>query len=123
LPRGHIFPKATFTATRERVDAYLRAVGDTTRYGNAVPPLAAVALGLLALQEHVSLPDGALHTGQEVEQCAVIPIDEPLTMEVRVAQRSERQGMVVTVIEYDVVARQGLAVRARTTIIAPGAAA
>ena len=119
LPRGHEFPSATFTVTRDQRDAYLRAIGDHGNYQDAVPPLCAVALGLGALQEHISLPEGSLHTGQEVEHERAALIDDELTLSGRVAQRSERQGFVISVIEFEIVTRAGIAVRARSTIMAP----
>ncbi|MEX2246466.1 MAG: hypothetical protein WEC75_07240 [Dehalococcoidia bacterium] len=122
LPRGHEFPSTSFTLSAEQISAYLAAVGDTIDYGDSVPPLAAVALGLRELQEHLSLPDGALHTGQEVEHAGLLRVGVPLTLTGRVAQRSERQGMVISVIEFDVTAGGG-AVHARTTIMAPAARA
>ena len=121
FPRGHEFAPATFTLTRAQVDAYLSAVGDASSYGDAVPPLAAVALGLAALQEHIALPEGSLHTGQEVEQIAVVPVDAPLTLTARIAQRSERQGMVISALDFEIAAGGWIAIRARSTIMAPGA--
>jgi hypothetical protein len=123
LPRGHEFPAANFTVTRGRADAYLRAVGDRGEYGDAVPPLAAVALGLQTLQEHLSLPEGSLHAGQEVEHERAARIGEALTLTGRVAQRSERQGFVISVIEFEIASAAGVAMRARTTIMAPGSGA
>jgi len=123
LPRGHEFQAATFTLSRDRVAAYLRAVGDANGYGDSVPPLAAVALGLNALQEAISLPEGSLHTGQEVEHSALLRAGEPLTLSGRIAQRSERQGFVISVIEFEIAGAGGAAVRARTTIMVPGAPA
>lgn len=123
FPRGHEFPPATFTVGAERVAAYLRAVGDDGAYGGRVPPLAAAALGLAALQEQVSLPQGSLHTGQEVEHLAPAREGEDLSMTARIAQRSERQGFVISVIEFEVAGAAGTAVRARTTIMAPAAGA
>lgn len=120
FPRGHEFPSATFTLTPERVAAYLAAVGDNGAYGDAVPPLAAVALGLAALQEHVSLPGGSLHTGQEVEQEAPALVGAELRLHARIAQRSERQGMVISVIELDITSGGATCMRARSTIMAPG---
>jgi hypothetical protein len=120
LPRGHEFPASTFALSRAQVDAYLHAVGDRTDYHDAVPPLAAVALALDALQEHLSLPEGSLHTGQEVEHERIARVDDALTLTGRVAQRSERQGFVISVIEFEVATAEGVAVRARTTIMAPG---
>jgi len=123
FPRGHEFPETTFTLTSEVVSAYLRATGDGNAYGAAVPPLCAVALALNALQEQIALPEGSLHTGQEVEHNSPVPVGEPLRLTGRIAQRSERQGFVISVIEFEVSTASGLAVRARTTIMAPGAAA
>jgi len=123
FPRGHEFAPAGLTITSAQVDAYLRAIGDVTPYGGAVPPLAAVALALAALQEHVALPDGSLHTGQEVDHLAAVPAGAPLVMTGRIAQRSERQGMVISVVEMEIAAAGDTAVRARATIMAPAAAA
>lgn len=105
------------------VRAYLAAVGDANDYHGLVPPLAAVALGLAALQRQLSLPGGALHTGQEVEHLAPVRVGERLTLSGRIAQRSERHGAVISVVEFDLAARGDTALRARTTIIAPGEAA
>jgi MaoC dehydratase-like protein len=122
LPRGHEFAAASFALSREQVGAYLRATGDRADYGKAIPPLALVALGLNALQEHLSLPEGSLHTGQEVEHERTVRAGDALTLSGRVAQRSERQGFVISVIEFEVASSEGVAVRARTTIMAPGGA-
>jgi hypothetical protein len=123
FPRGHEFPAARFVVDEARVSAYLRAVGDTGSYEDDVPPLAAVALGLGALQEHIALPEGSLHTGQEVEHVASLRAGDELTLTGRIAQRSERQGFVISVIEFEIAAGGEPAVRARTTIMAPAVAA
>ncbi|TAK65753.1 MAG: hypothetical protein EPO22_04455 [Dehalococcoidia bacterium] len=123
FPRGHEFPPASFSVSAGRVAAYLRAIGDEGAYGGSVPPLAAVALGLEALQGQISLPEGSLHTGQEVQQLGVARADEELSMTARIAQRSERQGFVISVIEFEIAGGAGTAVRARTTIMAPAASA
>jgi hypothetical protein len=108
-----------FTIGPERVTAYRAAVGDENVYGDAVPPLFAVAFALEALQRDVMLPEGSLHTGQEVEHSGVLGVGDPLTLSGRVAQRSERQGYVITVLELEVASTSGARVRARATIMAP----
>jgi hypothetical protein len=123
LPRGHELPRTTFTVSQQVVADYKRAVGDGNAYGETIPPLGAVALGLAALQEHIALPEGSLHTGQEVEQEAALRTGVPLTLTGRVAQRSERQGFVVSVIEFEIAPAGGRGVRARATIMAPGGGA
>ncbi len=120
FPRGHEFPAATFSLSADEVKAYLAAVGDANDYGDTVPPLAIVALGLNALQEQIALPEGSLHTGQEIEHNGLVRAAEVLTLTGRIAQRSKRQGFVISVIEFEVSAAAGVAIRARTTIMAPG---
>jgi hypothetical protein len=123
FPRGHEFPPARFVLDGVAVGAYLGATGDGADYGECVPPLAAAALGLNALQEHISLPEGSLHTGQEVEHQGAMRAGDELTLTGRIAQRSERQGFVISVIEFEISSTDGAAIRARTTILAPAAAA
>ena len=118
--RGHEFTPVTFRVTADEVRAYLDAVGDTHDYDAAVPPLAAVALALGGLQREVALPDGSLHTGQEVEHEKPLSCGDELTMTGRLAQRSERQGFVICVLEFEVADGEGVGVRARATIMAPG---
>jgi hypothetical protein len=113
-------PRSTFTLTPQQVAAYNAAVGDANDYGDLVPPLAAVALALATLQEQVALPAGSLHTGQEVEHRATLRTGRPLTLTGRIAQRSERQGFVISVIEFEIAAGADAAITARTTIMAPG---
>jgi hypothetical protein len=120
LPRGHELASTTFSISAERVRAYLRAVGDVSDYGDTVPPLAVVALALASVQDEVSLPEGALHTGQDVQHGGTIPCGQTLTLRGRIAQRSERQGFIISVLEVDIDAADGAAIRARTTIMAPG---
>jgi hypothetical protein len=123
LPRGHELERSEFALLREQVDAYLRATGDATIYGSAVPPLAILALALTALQAQIWLPKGSLHTGQEVEHVREVDTGDPLTLTGRIAQRAERQGYVISVIELEVSTSDGVALRARTTIMAPGGGA
>jgi hypothetical protein len=123
LPKGHEFAPVSFSISREQAAAYLEATGDTADYGDAVPPLAIVALALGALQEQLSLPSGALHTGQEVTHEAEARTGAPLTLGGRVAMRSERQGFVATAIDYEVTDGSTRVLSARTTIMAPGESA
>ena len=102
--------------------AYLAAIGDENDYGRTAPPLVLAALGLNALHEQITLPEGSLHTGQEVEHVGLARAGEILTLTGRIAQRSERQGFVISVIEFEVARADRVAIRARTTIMAPGGA-
>jgi hypothetical protein len=105
LPQGHEFALAGFTLTRERVQQYLAAVEDDQSFyaeRGACPPMAVAALALGAILESVELPAGTLHTGQEIEQRALVPIDAPITLQARLARRSDRAGLAICVIEFEV---------------------
>jgi 3-hydroxybutyryl-CoA dehydratase len=67
-----------------------------------------------------SLPDGTLHVGQEIDNAGSAQPEEPLTLRTRVAQRSERQGMVVVAVEFEVEGGAGPVLRAKSTIMSPG---
>jgi hypothetical protein len=122
LPRGHEFDPATLTISREQIAAYLRATGDTNDYGDDAPPLAAVALALQALQGQFALRDGTLHSGQEVEHMAAVPAGASLTLRGRVTQRTERQGVIMCVVEYELADGDRPLLRATSTIVTAGSA-
>jgi hypothetical protein len=123
LPQGFQFQDTSFTLTAADLSRYLDAVED----GNEVyaqlryaPPLAVAARALGTLLEVAELPAGTLHTGQEVESHRGCPIGAPLTFSGRIAQRSERAGLVISVIEFTVATEDGQpAVSGRTTVMAP----
>ncbi|MCH8849540.1 MAG: MaoC family dehydratase N-terminal domain-containing protein [Chloroflexi bacterium] len=121
LPKGHEFSPTTFSVSADDVSRYIDAVGD----GNAVyaeqglaPPLAIAAHGLGALLEVIELPGGSLHSNQEVEWRAGVEAGA-FRLTGRIAQRSERAGMIISVIEFEV-SPEGAdepAVTGRTTVL------
>lgn len=122
LPRGHVFPPAPVSLTPDAVAAYVAATQDESAYAasGAVPPLAVAARALRRLLEACSLPPGSLHTGQELEFHAAVRPGEELTMTGAVAQRSERAGMAIVVVEFTVSRADGApVVTGRTTVMAP----
>ena len=123
LARGHEFAPVSLVISSAQVEAYLQAVGDLHDYGGTVPPLAVVALALQALQEQFALPPGTLHSGQEVEHVGVARPGERLTLRGRIAQRGERQGVVLCAVEYDVARGDEPIVRAKSTIVTAGSPA
>lgn len=127
LQKGHRFPATSIKLASEGVSRYLEAVQD----GNALylerglaPPLAVAASALGTLLEVLDLPAGTLHTGQEVEVHAGLPIGATLIVTGRIAQRSERAGLVISVIDFEVApAGSGApALTGRTTVMAPAGA-
>lgn len=124
LPKGHQFPATSFELTVEDVSRYLEAVQDPNRLYldcKLASPLAVAACALGALLEEMELPAGTLHTGQEVEAHAGVPMGAALTLAGRIAQRSERAGLIISVIEFEVtpVGSDKPAVTGRTTVMAP----
>jgi hypothetical protein len=125
LPQGHEFTLAGFTLTRERVEQYLAAVDDDQPIyfeRNVCPPMAVAALALGAILESVELPAGTLHTGQEIDQRAVVPIDAPIALQSRLARRSDRAGLAICVIEFEVTpegASEPALVGKSTVMVAP----
>jgi hypothetical protein len=128
LAKGHEFPRATFALGPDDVLRYLDAVED----GNAIylerglaPPLCAAARALGSLLELLELPAGTLHTGQELEVRGGVPIGATLALTGRLAQRSERAGMVICALDFEVTpaGASAPALRGRTTVLAPAGSA
>jgi len=120
LPKGHQFPATTFVLTGDDIARYLDAVGDTNAVYAAIgcaPPLAVAARALGGLLDVMELPAGTLHTGQEVEAHATVPVGATLTLSGRIAQRSERAGLIIAVIEFEVTSAGAPAITGRTTVM------
>lgn len=122
LARGDAFllPPIAFDAAEVR--AYLDATGEPAeRWAGVVPPLAAGAWVLGQLMEHVALPRGALHAGQEFEFLRAITPGESFEAAVSVAQRTERRGTLLVALDIELRrAEAGEAVlRGRSTVAAP----
>ncbi len=124
LPKGHQFSPPPFGLPRKFLDDYVSATRDTsTVYDEAglAPPLAVATRALGVLLNEVELPPGSLHTGQEIEMRTGIPTAAKLTLSGRIAQRSERGGLIIAVLQFDVTANDGTepALTGRTTVVMP----
>lgn len=125
LPKDHQFPATTFSISRDDLTRYLDAVGDAYAvyfHRNHAPPLAVAARALGALLEVLELPAGTLHTGQEVEAREGVPVGATLTLSGRIAQRSERAGLVISIIEFAVTPEGSArpALTGRSTVVVQG---
>jgi hypothetical protein len=124
LPKGHELNSATFDVGTGDIESYLAAVGDSNNiYASSglAPPLALAARALGTLLETLELPAGTLHTGQEIDVRGGLPIAGRVSMRGRIVQRSERAGLVIAVLEFDLTAdgasEPGLT--GRTTVAMP----
>lgn len=127
LAKGHEFPPTSFELAEQDASAYLEAVDDSNPVyldRRLAPPLAVAARGLGALLEVTELPAGTLHTGQEMEAHQGVPFGARLTLSGRIAQRSERAGLIISVIEFEVTlpGSDAAAVTGRTTVMTPAVA-
>jgi hypothetical protein len=122
LPKGHRFSDISFQLTAQDIARYLDAVEDANDLyleRRLAPPLAVAARALGALLDFIELPAGALHAGQEVAVHAGVPIGATLTLAGTIAQRSERAGFVISIIEFKVTpaGAPGPALTGRTTLM------
>lgn len=125
LPAGHNFEPVSFVITPEKARAYRAALEDEqpayASSGDAVPPLAVVALALGAILERVSLPDGSLHASESCSFSRVVPEGSEVECRPRIAQRSVRGGWIVSVLETELFVEGQQAVTARATVLSPQA--
>lgn len=122
LPKGYEFPTATFTLTREWVNAYIDAVGDAAiaKIGpDAVPPMAVAALSVRALIEASPLPPRTLHAGQELTFRRAISVGDELSVGAKVISRGERAGWVLMSVDLEVSAAGEKVMTGRATITFP----
>ena len=121
LARGDEFALPPISFDAADVRAYLDATGEPAeRWADTVPPLAAGALLLGQLMEHVPLPWGALHAGQEFEFLRAIAPGEALEGTVNVAQRSVRRGTLLLALTVELQTTDGeVVLRGRSTVAAP----
>jgi hypothetical protein len=125
LAKGHEFPPATFTLSREWVAEYVAAVGDVAiagTGGDIVPPMALATQAIRALIEASPLPEGTLHAGQEIVFKRAASIGETLTVKARIASRGERAGWVLMGVDFDAQAGGESVMNARGTITFPAGA-
>ena len=131
LSKGQEFPPAPFRLDGDAVARYRAAVEDESlppleaELGpGLVPPLAVAARVFRTfLEEHLALPPGSLHVGQEVEFRRVVRAGESLTCGGRVANVSSRGGWMFVAIDIWADDAQGQPVlRGRANLMMPESA-
>ncbi len=122
LAVGHVFDSVTIEIRPERVESYLQAVGDALpvyQDDRVVPPLAVIAFALGNLLESVGLPFGSLHVNESVEFLGAVSIGDSVEFHARLAQRSQRSGWVVSVLETEVSIEGRTVSTAKATVMSP----
>jgi len=123
---GDVLPAFTMSISADEVREYLRATGEDTAVwleAGVVPPLAALALTLAALTDEMPLPAGVIHSGQEVDFVHAIPIEAEITGFAVIDRRSERAGVLMTQLGFELHCEDEVAARGKITIVMPTTAA
>ena len=121
LRQGDVLPEFSLSVDAGEVRAYLDATGEPAEHWReCVPPLALGAFAVAGLLEEVPPPAGVVHTGQNFEFLAPVPVGHVLSGHVTVAQRSERQGMLFTTFTIELRSSTDVVVRGRTSVVFPG---
>ena len=127
LQKGYSFPPVSFVLDEAAVQRYLEAVEDAAlpalceADGQAwVPPMAVAALAVRGLTEAMGLPEGAIHTSQEIEFRRAVLVGERLASRAWVAHRSQRSGWLALAVEMEATDDSGQAVLAgRASVLIP----
>lgn len=123
---GDTISDRTFPIDRDAVEKYVAAVRDQsgifdiTESSPIVPPMAVAAFALRGVLEDLGIPNGTLHTGQEIAFTGTVSIDETLSCIAKVAQNSVRAGFRFIGVGMDVRDRSDSQVMtAKSTIMVP----
>ena len=93
LATGYEFTPAVFRLEKEKMIDYLNAVEDKNliyEENDTVPPMAIAALSMAAMSRSMSLPDGAIHTNQNLEFHKTVSPGEELVSYAKVVRKVER---------------------------------
>lgn len=122
LPVGHVFDSVAIKIEPKRVEGYIQATGDTQSFyqdAGLVPPLAVVAFALGNLLETVGLSSGSLHVNESVDFFGAVNIGDSVEYHARLAQRSQRSGWIVSVLETEVSIEGRTVSTAKATVMSP----
>ena len=95
LEPGHALVDREIVVTAAMADAYISAVGDECALyaeEGLVPPMAVAALVMAEAMDAVSLPAGAVHTGQELTFSRPVAMGAAVRCSATVAANSVRRG-------------------------------
>jgi hypothetical protein len=122
LSAGHVFEPIVLSVDADSARAYRAAVTDSSVLFDAegiVPPLVVAALALGALLNQVGLPPGTLHVNEALAFNAAIHIGARLECHATLAQRSQRAGWIVSVLDSEISLDGVAALTARATVLSP----
>ena len=98
-------PLGSWEITPSAVTEYLAAVGDTLpvyRQAGITPPLFLVARVVAILLERLAIPDGAIHSLQDLTVLAPAPIGTQVSAAARLQPPRQRGGMRFLTVNYTI---------------------
>ena len=110
--------------TSEAVQEYLSAVGDNLPLymdSQCAPPIMLAARVVALLLERLSLPDGAIHSLQDIETVDALPVGATVSAKATIDPVRERGGMRFLTVHYTVSeeATGSDLMKGRTTVLLP----
>ena len=109
--------------TEDRVRRYLDAVGDQHRVyfdHSLAPPVAMTAWALGAILEKLALPDGAIHSSQEVETLRGAKFPGAYRISADLSKPRQRGNLVFLTASYSLADAEGRVVqRGKSTVLGP----
>ena len=108
----------------DAVHEYLSAVGDNLPLYTdleCAPPIMLAARVVALLLEQLSLPDGAIHSLQDIETASALPVGATVSAKARIEPIRERGGMRFLTVNYTVSeeATGSDLMKGRTTVLLP----
>lgn len=126
LAVGDTISDRTFLLDEDAVEKYVAAVRDesgvfdTSEDSPVVPPMAIAAFALRGVLQDLGIPNGTLHTGQEMKFLGAISVDGVLHCEAKIVQNAVRAGFRFIGVGMDVrSADNGRVMTAKSTIMVP----
>lgn len=122
LEPGQLLMERRVAVTAERAAAYAAATGDgCALYAEegVVPPMAVAALALAEAMAAVSLPAGAVHTGQELAFLRPVPANAEANVTASVAVNGVRRGTRIFALDLRADLDGEPALEGRTSLAIP----
>jgi hypothetical protein len=122
LQPGHRLGPYEIIMTVAEARAYARAVGgpDSPDYGDTLPTLAIIALGLSRIIDDLGLGAGTIHAGQEVELHRPVRVGETITATAELKSNAPRKDVRFATVATEFKDGTGAVVAtASSTVIVP----
>ena len=125
---GQTVSERSYHLDPSTVETYLRAIGeapptdssDNERQGQVAPPMSVAALGLRGVIQDLKIPEGTLHTAQEVEFRRAIDVGTLLHCQATLSQNSVRGGRRFIVVNLEVEdTNHNIVLTGKSTLVMP----